>query len=68
MVEKARHLNPEIEFIQGDMTKLEMKDESFGGIAAFYSIIYIPRENVTQAFREQLRLLYPEGWLQLDSH
>src|SRR5262249_27616631 len=39
ILERARRLNPGIEFRQGDMRALEIEDEAFGGIAAFYSII-----------------------------
>jgi SAM-dependent methyltransferase len=68
MVEKARLLSPDIEFIQGDMTALEGEDESWGGIAAFYSIIHIPHEQVTDTLRELRRVLVPGGWLLLSFH
>ena len=68
MVEKARQLNPDIKFIQGDMTNLEAEDESWGGIAAFYSIIHIPHEQVTDTLRELRRVLVPGGWLLLSFH
>ena len=68
MVVKARQLNPDIEFIQGDMTALEAEDESWGGIAAFYSIIHIPHEQVTDTLRELRRVLVPGGWLLMSFH
>jgi SAM-dependent methyltransferase len=68
MVEKARQLNPDIEFIQGDMTALEVEDDSWGGIAAFYSIIHIPHDQVVDVLRELRRVLVPGGWLLLSFH
>ena len=46
MVEQARQLNEGIEFQQGDMSSLDVEDEAWGGIAAFYSIVHIPRAEV----------------------
>jgi SAM-dependent methyltransferase len=68
MVEKARQLSPDIDFIQGDMTALEAQDGSWGGIAAFYSLIHIPHEQVAETLRELRRVLVPGGWLLLSFH
>jgi SAM-dependent methyltransferase len=68
MVEHARRLNPGIEFKQGDMRSLEIQDESFGGIAAFYSIIHIPHAEVVSVLSEMKRLLRPGGLLLLAFH
>ena len=68
MVEQARRLNPGIEFKQGNMLSLELDDESLGGIAAFYSIIHIPRDEVTRALGELKRVLQPQGILLLAFH
>ena len=68
MVEQARQLNPDIEFHQGNMLSLDADDESWGGIAAFYSIIHIPREQVVDALREMFRVLRPGGLLLLTFH
>src|ERR1044072_2536575 len=68
MVEQAQRLNPGIEFKQGNMLSLELDDASLAGIAAFYSIIHIPRNEVTQAFGEFKRVLQPEGILFLSFH
>jgi len=59
MVEEAQKLNPEIHFHQGDMLSLPDEDNSWGGIAAFYSILHIPREQVVDALREMYRVLKP---------
>src|SRR5829696_5651573 len=44
MVRHARRLNPDIPFQQGDMLALaDVADETYGGVAAFYSLIHVPR-------------------------
>lgn len=63
MVERARQLNPGIAFQQGDMLGLNVPDGSFTGIAAFYSLIHIPREQMVAALRELHRVLRPGGLL-----
>ena len=61
MVEQARHLNPGIPFVQGDMLALDIADEAWGGIAAFYSLIHVPRPELGQAIGEMYRVLRPNG-------
>ena len=69
MLKLARQLNPEIPFQQGDLSALaDVADEAFGGIAAFYSIIHIPRPSVVAALREMWRVLRPQGRLLLTFH
>jgi SAM-dependent methyltransferase len=68
MVEQARRLNPGIEFRQGNMLSLDVEDEAWGGIAAFYSIIHVPREDIVRALRELRRALRPGGRLLLAFH
>jgi SAM-dependent methyltransferase len=69
MVKQARRLNPAITFQQGDMLALtEVPNDHYGGIAAFYSIIHIPRPSVVDALRELKRVLRPEGTLLLTFH
>ena len=68
MVERARQLNPAIEFIQGNMLNLPLADGSLAGIAAFYSIIHIPRSDVAQALAEFKRVLEPGAVLLLAFH
>ena len=63
MLAQARRLNPDLSFRQGDMLALSDADESWGGVAAFYSLIHIPRERLPQALAELYRVLRPGGVL-----
>jgi SAM-dependent methyltransferase len=68
MVAEAQRLNPEIHFHQGDMLALPDADQSWGGIAAFYCIIHIPREQIVAALQEMNRVLKPGGVLLVTFH
>jgi SAM-dependent methyltransferase len=69
MLKQARRLNPGIQFWQGDMLALsDVADDSYGGIAAFYSIIHLQRPSVVAALRELKRVLLPGGVLLLTFH
>jgi SAM-dependent methyltransferase len=68
MVERARRLVPGVEFRQGDMMALDAPDGAWAGIAAFYSIIHIPRDDMARAFSELRRVLRPDGILLLAFH
>jgi SAM-dependent methyltransferase len=68
MVERARRLNPGIEFRQGDMTALDAPDGAWAGVVAFYSIIHIPRGDMARALAELRRVLRPGGLLLLAFH
>ena len=68
MLAQARRLNPGIEFQAGNMLSLAAPAGSWAGIAAFYSIIHIPRPLVVEALREFCRVLRPGGALLLAFH
>jgi ubiquinone/menaquinone biosynthesis C-methylase UbiE len=68
MIERARQLNPRIEFNQGDMRTLPVKDNTWSGIAAFYAIVNLPPGELVQALREMMRVLVPGGLLLLSFH
>ena len=69
MLEQARLLNPDIPFQQGNMLALtDIPNEAFAGIAAFYSIVHIPRVQVVQALKEFKRILAPNGVLLMAFH
>jgi SAM-dependent methyltransferase len=69
MVKQAQRLNPQIYFRQGDMLGvMDVANSHYGGVAAFYSIIHIPRPHVVDALREIRRVLCFEGRLLLTFH
>ena len=69
MVRQAKSLNPQIPFQQGDMFALsDVADNSYGGIAAFYSIVNLPRPSVVPALQELRRVLSLNGVLLLAFH
>lgn len=69
MIRQARALNPEIQFQTGDMLALDaVADDTFGGIAAFYSIVNIPPESIPLVFREMNRILRSGGALLVAFH
>jgi ubiquinone/menaquinone biosynthesis C-methylase UbiE len=68
MVERARQLNPGIEFCRGDMRELDVPDEVWAGIAAFYAIVNLAPADVAQALHEMERVLRPGGLLLLSFH
>jgi len=68
MVDQARRLNTGIEFWQGNMLSLDIEDGALGGIAAFYSIIHVPRPEIAVALAEMKRVLRPGGLLLLAFH
>jgi SAM-dependent methyltransferase len=68
MVELARQLNGGIEFHVGNMETLSVADESWSGIAAFYSIIHIPPTHIVDVQREFWRVLRPAGEVLLAFH
>jgi SAM-dependent methyltransferase len=68
MVDRARRLIPAVEFQQGDMMALDIPDETWVGIVAFYSLIHIPRTDMLHALDELRRVLRPGGVLLLSFH
>jgi ubiquinone/menaquinone biosynthesis C-methylase UbiE len=68
MVERARRLNPGIEFQQDNMFALESADGTFAGMTAFYALVNIARADIVRALRELWRVLMPGGPLLLAFH
>ncbi|MBN2004600.1 MAG: class I SAM-dependent methyltransferase [Anaerolineae bacterium] len=68
MVIQAQQLNPALSFEVGNMLALAVEDGAWAGIAAFYSVIHIAREDVPCALQEMARVLKPGGWLLLAVH
>jgi SAM-dependent methyltransferase len=68
MVATARRLNPSIGFSRGTMLALDLDDHTLAGIAAFYSLIHVRRDEVATAMREFHRVLKPRGSLLVAAH
>lgn len=68
MIEQARKLHPMLTFYAADMRKLPFDDGELAAITAFYSIIHIPRTEVTDVLREWKRALQPDGLVLLAFH
>ncbi|MBS1913915.1 MAG: class I SAM-dependent methyltransferase [Bacteroidetes bacterium] len=68
MIEHARRLNPGIEFRCADMRALDLPSGALAGIAAFYSLIHIPEQEMIATLREFHRVLAPGGLLQTAFH
>ena len=52
---------PEAKLIHADFSELELAEESFDAVTAFYSIIHVPREAHAELFARILRWLTPGG-------
>ncbi len=68
MVALAQQLTPAVDFFQGNMLALDVPDNAWGGIAAFYSIVHLPRAQMVDALRELKRVLVPHGVMLLAFH
>jgi SAM-dependent methyltransferase len=68
MVAEARRCDPTIRFHVGDMLALPEADGSWGGIAAFYSVIHIPGQQMVAALSEMKRVLRPGGVVLMAFH
>ncbi len=68
MLAVAQKLNPNLQFKQGDILQLQFADESFAGIAAFYSLIHIDRPRVPQVLGELFRVLAKGGRMLVAFH
>src|SRR4029453_17718289 len=67
MVRVARRLNP-FPIEEGDMLALRHPGAHFAGIACFYAVIHLRRDQVITALREFHRILKPGGRLLLSLH
>jgi SAM-dependent methyltransferase len=68
MLQRARQLNPGIDFHRGDMRALPFVENAWAGIAAFYAIVNLSPAEVAQATREIWRVLQPSGQLLMAFH
>jgi SAM-dependent methyltransferase len=67
-ITEAKRTNPDIRFRIGNMLALEISNRSLAGIAAFYSIVNLPRNTFPRIAHEMFRVLKPEGILLLAFH
>jgi SAM-dependent methyltransferase len=68
MVATARRLNPELEFLVGNFLALDFPDGALAGIAAFYSLIHVPRADLGLTVSELARVLQTGGRLLISLH
>lgn len=68
MLAQARRLNPDLQFVQSSMMALGLASRSLAAIAAFYTIIHVPRQEVVVALGEIRRVLKPGACLLLTFH
>ncbi|ANZ37799.1 hypothetical protein BBK82_18755 [Lentzea guizhouensis] len=61
MLDQARQHHPHLDFRQGDITELDLEDESLGGAVVWYSTVHMPAQDVP--WREFHRVLQPGGFL-----
>ncbi len=59
----ARQHVPQARFIQADMTELDLPLESYDGVAAFYALFHVPREQQPQLLDHIASWLRPGGLL-----
>ena len=64
----AQRLHPTLSFVQADMRSLPVRDETLGGIVAFYSLIHLPRGSVPAALAGMRRALRADGPLLIAVH
>ena len=60
-IELARNHVPNARFLCEDMTKLDFPDNTFDGIASYYAIIHVPREEHQALLANFYRMLKPNG-------
>jgi SAM-dependent methyltransferase len=65
MVAVARRMYPDLQFDEGRLTELDLKDASLAGAVAWYSIIHTPPALLPPVFAEFERVLAPGGHLLL---
>ncbi len=65
MLAVARQALPDLRFVEGSMTGLDLPDASLGGLVAWYSLIHIPPTDVPAVLTEFCRVLAPGGQLLL---
>ena len=60
-IDRARQNVPGPRYVHADMSELDLPEASFDGVAAFYSIIHVPRDRHAGLFRSIFSWLRPGG-------
>jgi SAM-dependent methyltransferase len=68
MLAVARRLNPEMSFERADMLSLDFVSERWSAVAAFYSLIHVPRPEMARVLRDVRKSLKPGGQLLVAFH
>ena len=61
-LELAQDLVAEAATVQGDLSALPFRDESFDAVVSHYAVIHVPRDDHPVVFAEVRRVLEPGGW------
>ena len=64
----ARRRNITVPFVCGDIRSLPLRDQSCGGVVAFYSLPFLPRPLLPVAMAEIRRVLAPGGTIAVATH
>lgn len=64
----ARTHVPEATLIHSDMMKLELEEESFNAVVAFYSIMHLPKDEQREVFTKVTGWLKEDGRLLCNLH
>jgi ubiquinone/menaquinone biosynthesis C-methylase UbiE len=68
MIRHARATTTNVDYRIGDMTALDLPDASLAGMTAFYAIVHLEAERLTDVFREFRRVLAAQAPLLLSFH
>ena len=68
MVATAQRMTPGLAAVEASMTSLPVRPGALSGIAAFYSIIHLDREELEPTFEEWRRALRPGGRVMVSFH
>ncbi len=67
MLNLARKMVPNAEFIKMDMNELEFKENTFDGIVSVFALFHVPKKNHLDIFRKFFEILKPEGILLINT-
>ena len=68
MIKCAKNNFPEVKFQVQDMLALDFKDDSIGGVTAFYAIVHFNYLQIERSLKEFFRVLKKGGMLLLTFH